>query len=101
MAWLYGVGRDNAWPRDLQLRLLALLGGAAEVSRQCSTTPAMHLLLAALFAQFKALKPELDTAFAGGTEEWASLWKRDQGVLEIASGARAKRLEKALATFGL
>ncbi|MBD2838046.1 acyl-CoA dehydrogenase [Pseudomonas sp. JM0905a] len=100
VAWLYGVGRDNAWRQDLQLRLLALLSGAAEVSRQCATAPAMHLLLAALFAQFKALKPELDAAFAGGPEDWANLWKRDQGVLEIASGPRAKRLEKALAALG-
>src|SRR5262245_9226843 len=34
-AWLYGVGRDCAWPQALQLRLLGLLAGAAEVSRQC------------------------------------------------------------------
>ncbi|MCO6059987.1 acyl-CoA dehydrogenase [Pseudomonas sp. MOB-449] len=101
LAWLYGVGRDNAWSQSLQLRLLGLLTGAAEVSRQCATSPAMHLLLAALFAEFKALKPELDAALAAGPAEWAGLWQRDQGVLEIAGGARAKRLEKALAAFGL
>ncbi|MNQ62709.1 hypothetical protein D3C85_770640 [compost metagenome] len=100
-AWLQGVGRDSAWPQTLQLRLLGLLAGAAEVSRQCATTPAMHLLLAALFTEFKALKPELDAAFAAGPAEWAALWQRDQGVLEIASGPRAKRLEKALAALGL
>ncbi|MFC5699192.1 acyl-CoA dehydrogenase [Pseudomonas sp. GCM10022186] len=100
-AWLYGVGCDCAWPQALQLRLLGLLAGAAEVSRQCATAPAMHLLLAALFTEFKALKPELDSAFAGGPAEWSSLWQRDQGVLEIASGPRAKRLEKALAALGM
>ncbi|WP_044873641.1 acyl-CoA dehydrogenase family protein [Pseudomonas sp. LFM046] len=100
-AWLYGVGRDCAWPQALQLRLLGLLTGAAEVSRQCATAPAMHLLLAALFAEFKALKPELDAAFAAGPAQWAGLWQRDQGVLEIAGGPRAKRLEKARAAFGL
>ncbi|WP_330114392.1 acyl-CoA dehydrogenase family protein [Pseudomonas sp. JS3066] len=101
VAWLYGVGRDSAWPQLLQLRLLSLLSGAAEVSRQCATTPTMHLLLAALFAEFKALKPELDAAFASGPAEWANLWQRDQGVLEIASGPRAKRLERARAVLGL
>ncbi|AOE87242.1 acyl-CoA dehydrogenase family protein [Pseudomonas sp. TCU-HL1] len=99
--WLYGVSRDNAWPHTLQLRLLGLLTGAAEVSRQCATSPTMHLLLAALFAEFKALKPEVDAAFAAGPTEWARLWQRDQGVLEIAGGPRAKRLEKALAALGL
>lgn len=100
-AWFYGVGRDSAWPQALQLRLLALLTGAAEVCRQCATAPAMHLLLAALFAEFKTLKPELDAAFAAGPAEWATLWQRDQGVLDIASGPRAKRLEKALAALGM
>jgi hypothetical protein len=33
-AWLYGVGQDSDWPQALQLRLLALLAGCAEVSRQ-------------------------------------------------------------------
>ncbi|MDH4584707.1 acyl-CoA dehydrogenase [Pseudomonas sp. BN415] len=101
VAWLYGIGRDSAWPQALQLRLLGLLTGAAEVSRHCATTPAMHLLLAALFVEFKALKPELDAAFANGPTDWATLWQRDQGVLDIASGPRAKRLEKALATLGI
>lgn len=101
LAWLYGAGRENAWPQLLQLRLLGLLSGAAEVSRHCATAPSMHVLLAALFAEFKALKPELDAAFSNGPAELASLWQRDQGVLEIAGGPRAKRLEKALAALGL
>ncbi|OWJ96731.1 acyl-CoA dehydrogenase [Pseudomonas sp. A46] len=99
--WLYGVGRDSGWPRPLQLRLLALLGSAAEVTRQCATSAVMHLLLAGLFESFKALKPELDAAFAAGPAEWADLWRRDQGLLEIANGARVKRLENALTALGL
>lgn len=101
VAWLYGVGRDCDWPQPLLMRLLGLLCGAAEVSRQCATAPTMHVLLAALFAEFKALKAELDAVFASGPADWAALWQRDQGVLEIASGPRAKRLEKALAALGL
>ncbi|MGF6690836.1 alkylation response protein AidB-like acyl-CoA dehydrogenase [Metapseudomonas resinovorans] len=101
VAWLYGIGRDSAWPQALQLRLLGLLTGAAEVSRHCATASAMHLFLAALFAEFKALKPELDAAFANGPADCATLWQRDQGVLDIASGPRAKRLEKALAALGI
>src|SRR5690349_17327165 len=33
-AWLHGVGQDCAWPPSLQLRLLGLLAGCAETSRQ-------------------------------------------------------------------
>lgn len=33
-AWLYGVGQDSGWSQPLLLRLLALLAGCAEASRQ-------------------------------------------------------------------
>jgi hypothetical protein len=55
-AWLYGVGQDSDWPQALQLRLLALLAGCAEVSRQAPNNPCGHVLLGGLFAQFEGLK---------------------------------------------
>ncbi|WP_332762342.1 acyl-CoA dehydrogenase family protein [Pseudomonas koreensis] len=94
-AWLYGVGQDGDWPQTLKLRLLALLAGCAEVSRQAPNNPAGHVLLAGLFAQFDALKVEVDLALADS--ECAQMWQRDQGVMQLAAGARAKRLAKALA----
>ncbi|WP_442112375.1 acyl-CoA dehydrogenase [Pseudomonas sp. NUPR-001] len=100
-AWLYGVGQDNGWPQSLQLRLIGLLGGCAEGSRQCADSSACHVLLGGLFAQFAALKDELNQALSNSPGEWAPLWQRDQGLLEIASAARAKRLAKAWASFGL
>ncbi|MBM3108835.1 acyl-CoA dehydrogenase [Pseudomonas sp. P66] len=100
-AWLYGVGQDNGWPQALQLRLIGLLGGCAEGSRQCADATACHLLLGGLFAQFAALKDEINQALSLSTGEWAALWQRDQGLLEIASAARAKRLAKAWASAGL
>ncbi len=100
-AWLYGVGQDSGWPQGLQLRLIGLLGGCAEGSRQCADSTACHLLLGGLFAQFAALKDEINQALDSSTGEWAALWQRDQGLLEIASAARAKRLAKAWASAGL
>lgn len=96
-AWLYGVGQDGDWPRDLRLRLLGLLAGCAEVARHGAAEPASHLLLAGLFAQFQALRPELDAAIAAGPEGWAAMWARDCNLLELARTAREKRLEKAAA----
>ena len=94
-AWLHGVGQECAWPEPLQLRLLALLAGCAEVARHEPNAAATHLLLAGLFAQQQALAAELDAAFAAGPAQWATLWQRDQGLLRIAESARAKRLAKA------
>lgn len=99
-AWLYGVGQDCAWPEALQLRLLGLLAGCAEVARQSPSAPSSHLLLAGLFAQFDSLRSELDSAFASGPMQWAQLWQRDKGLLSIAGSARAKRLQKARALIG-
>ncbi|HHS7811463.1 acyl-CoA dehydrogenase family protein [Pseudomonas putida] len=96
-AWLYGVGQDSGWSQPLLLRLLALLAGCAEASRQPPNNPAGHVLLGGLFAQFDALKGEIDQALAEGRPEWAQMWQRDQGVMQLAAGARAKRLAKALA----
>ncbi|MGE8151394.1 acyl-CoA dehydrogenase [Pseudomonas vancouverensis] len=95
-AWLYGIGQDSAWPQSLQLRLLALLAGCAEVSRQPPTNPAGHVLLGGLFAQFDGLKVEVAQALTEGPPHWAAMWQRDQAVMNLAAGARSKRLAKAM-----
>ncbi|MFI8647144.1 acyl-CoA dehydrogenase [Pseudomonas iridis] len=98
-AWLYGVGQDSDWPQTLQLRLLALLAGCAEMSRQPPNNPAGHVLLGGLFAQFDALNTELNQALSEGDPQWAQMWQRDQAVMQLAANARAKRLAKALAVI--
>ncbi|MET1069508.1 MAG: acyl-CoA dehydrogenase family protein [Pseudomonas prosekii] len=98
-AWLYGIGEDSDWPQPLRLRLLALLAGCAEVSRQAPSSAATHVLLGGLFAQFDALKSEINQAMASGPAEWAAMWQRDQAVMDLAAGARSKRLAKALETI--
>ncbi|MCG4454142.1 acyl-CoA dehydrogenase family protein [Pseudomonas sp. MMS21-TM103] len=100
-AWLYGVGQESNWPQALQLRLLGLLAGCAEVARKDPAQAATHLLLAGLFAQFAALDVELHAAFAAGPADWAALWQRDRGLLSLANSARGKRLAKAQAALGL
>ncbi|VVM64295.1 hypothetical protein PS858_02099 [Pseudomonas fluorescens] len=96
-AWLYGVGQESDWPQVLQLRLLALLAGCAEASRQAPNNSAGHVLLGGLFAQFDGLKVEVNQALADGPPQWAAMWQRDQAVMDLAAGARGKRLVKALA----
>ncbi|QGA48822.1 acyl-CoA dehydrogenase [Pseudomonas sp. NA13] len=95
-AWLYGVGQECAWPQALQLRLLALLAGCAEVSRHNPSSAVGHVLLGGLFAQFQGLDGELNDALNAGPAAWREMWTRDKGVMEIGAGARAKRLAKAL-----
>ncbi|MCZ4321270.1 acyl-CoA dehydrogenase family protein [Pseudomonas anguilliseptica] len=100
-AWLFGVGQESAWPQALQLPLLGLLAGCAEVARQCPSAAGSHLLLAGLFAQFDSLRSDLDNAFAAGDARWAQLWQRDKGLLTIAGSARSKRLHKAQGVLGI
>ncbi|MDH0649453.1 acyl-CoA dehydrogenase [Pseudomonas sp. GD03858] len=101
VAWLHGVAQECAWPQALRLRLVALLAGCAEGSRQCPDSVACHLLLGGLFAELQDLRGEIDQALATGPIHWAQLWQRDQGVLALASAAREKRLAKAWAAAGL
>lgn len=65
-AWHYGVARECQWPQPLQLKLLALLAGCAEVARLSPSAAVTHVLLAGLFEQQAALKPELEQALSGG-----------------------------------
>ncbi|MGY4531150.1 hypothetical protein ACVW0Y_000253 [Pseudomonas sp. TE3786] len=99
VAWLYGVGCDNAWHQGLRLRLLALLGSCAEIARMGMNEPATHLLLAGVFDQFTHLRGEIDCAMDNGKPHWQDLWKRDSSLLEIARVAREKRLQNALASL--
>lgn len=69
------------------------------MSRQPPNNPAGHVLLGGLFAQFDALKTEIDQALSEGDPQWAQMWQRDQAVMQLASGARAKRLAKAFAVI--
>ncbi|WDY58948.1 acyl-CoA dehydrogenase [Pseudomonas sp. PSKL.D1] len=101
VAWLYGVAQESGWPQALRLRLLALLAGCSEGSRQCADSTGCHLLLGGLFAEFQALREAIDAALRVGPEAWAQLWQRDQGVLALATAARDKRLDKAWAAAGL
>jgi hypothetical protein len=57
------------------------------------------VLLGGLFAQFEGLKAEVNEALAKGPPEWAAMWQRDQGVMDLAAEARGKRLAKALVNF--
>jgi hypothetical protein len=101
VAWLHGVAQACAWPQPLRLRLISLLAGCAEGSRQCADSTTGHLLMGGLFAQFDSLRGEIDKAMAAGPASWEQLWTRDQGVLALASAARDKRLAKAWAAAGL
>lgn len=99
-AWLYGIGQQQHWPRSLQLRLLGVLGGCAESTRQCPDAATSHLLLGGLFEQFDALQDDLGVALASGEAGIAQMWQRDRGVLTLAASARQQRLDKALQTLG-
>lgn len=100
-AWLYGMGLRERWSLGLQLRLLAILGGAAEVARLPAKEPATHLLLAAQLEQFAALQPDLDSAMTHAGGHCAAPWQRDRAVLTLARGAQARRLEQACSALGL
>ncbi|OCX95500.1 acyl-CoA dehydrogenase [Stutzerimonas stutzeri] len=100
-AWLYGVALQECWPRSLMLRLLNILGGAAEVARQPASEPASHLLLAAVLEQFAMLQPELDAVMSASEGACAVLWQRDRAVLGLAREAQARRLQQAVVALGL
>ncbi|KAF1052375.1 MAG: hypothetical protein GAK43_01960 [Stenotrophomonas maltophilia] len=100
VAWLYGIGLSERWDESLQLRLVGVLGGCAEVARHAPDQPTTHLLLAGVFAQFQALQGLLDEALVSADEELATAWRRDRTVLELSASARQRRLQNAQVALG-
>lgn len=99
-AWLFGQATSHRWPRDLTLRLVALLGGLAEAARQPANAPSTHLLLGGLEAQRRALEPDIEQALRETAPQASTLWQRDRAILGLASAARARRLEQAVQALG-
>lgn len=99
LAWLFGVGRRGAWPRDALAELLALIASARGLSGGTALAPCVHIALGGLLAQVHGLLTRLDPLFDGLDEGLRAIWRRDRGILEIAQMARDKRFDVAWRQF--
>lgn len=95
LAWLAATGVRHGWPREAIERACALLLSTRELSGRDPSSPATHIALAGAIELTRALVDDLEPAWASAPSAERERWSRDRPLLEVASKARAARLERA------
>lgn len=95
LAWLLAQAAIYHWSEQLKSQLLRLLNSCSFLSTQACTKATTHVALAAVLEQFATLRTALDQAFESAPQTLREAWLRDQKVLDLAQGARQKRLLNA------
>jgi alkylation response protein AidB-like acyl-CoA dehydrogenase len=91
-----GAARANGWPHDV---LEEALGVAAALRSLASLDPLAaetHVALAGAIRLVGALAGRLDACWGAAETEGRARWTRDRLLLDVAAGARKKRLESAI-----
>ena len=94
IGYLLGVVRRHRLPGRERLLVLAI--ATRELAACDRDDPATHLALAGVIELVRAVVAELESAWTSGSDERAR-WQRDRALLDVASKARAARLDKARA----
>lgn len=95
VAWLASTGTRLGWPREPIARACALLLVLRELAARDPSSPATHVALAGAIELSRALVQDLEPAWASAPSAERERWARDRPLLEVASKARAARLERA------
>ncbi len=99
-AWLghvVRVARASDPRREIVERALGSIAGLADLAKRSPTSPAVHIALAGVLEETKALAGDVDLAAA--SEPIRSRWKRDLPLLAVAGTARHLRREAAWRAF--
>lgn len=92
--WI-GVAIRHALARDLVERLLALAHATRALAARDRDAAETHVVLAGTLALVPPVLADVESAWSSlGGDEWQR-WQRDRVLLQVASTARAARLEKA------
>ena len=98
-----GLARSRAWPRDSFEDALALIGALRSIAPLDPLAPETHVALGGAIRLTRALFARVAScwnASCAQEEEGArERWARDQPLLDVAAGPRAKRLENAWAAL--
>jgi acyl-CoA dehydrogenase len=99
LAWWASVGRRSGWPDAILERLLALMVAARTLALAPPLEPSVHLALGGLLSQVARVRDEASPLWLRVEPRTRQRWLRDQKILEVAAGLRARRLDAARAHF--
>jgi acyl-CoA dehydrogenase len=96
IAYLLREALQRSWPKPWIERAAAQLHSMRALAAEDVASAATHVALAGALAIGDALRAEADRLWESGSPDEASTrWQRDRELLKVASGARAKRTERA------
>ncbi|MCA9665477.1 MAG: acyl-CoA dehydrogenase family protein [Myxococcales bacterium] len=97
LGWLLRLARAARWPAPLADELLAACVAAYALCGGDASAPSLHVALAALIARARVLVEAAAEQMDGETRD---RFERDRPLLDVASKARARRLEVAREKLG-
>lgn len=100
LAWLLAIAARAGWPRALSERLLAVLAATRALAASDPSAPETHVALAGAIAETRAVIDACEPAWERVDPALRARWQRDRALLDVASKARAARLERAWARLG-
>jgi hypothetical protein len=90
-----GMARAHALPPELFEEALAIVGALRSLAPLPALAPETHVALAGALQLVRALGGRVDACWGADAGEPHARWTRDRALLEVAGGARAKRLASA------
>jgi acyl-CoA dehydrogenase len=99
LGYVISVGRRYGWPLAIQQEALALIGLLCAVALEPPGAPETHLALGGAIDLTGQLLEKTRAHWGAAAEDERARWLRDAGLLQVASNARAKRLERAWRTL--
>jgi alkylation response protein AidB-like acyl-CoA dehydrogenase len=95
IAYVSAVAARSGWPAPVRERLAALIAATGSVARMDLTAPATHVTLGGVLALAREVIDGAEALWDRAPADERERWKRDRPLLEVASRARAARLEAA------
>lgn len=93
------LARRFASPRELVARLALLASATHGLAALAPSAPATHVALAGAIAEARGALAALEPTIVSLGGDVAARWTRDRPLLEVASKARALRLDRAFAAL--
>ncbi len=99
VGYLIGVARAYEFDRAMVTELALLAVSLIDIAARAPGEPLTHLLLAGAFATLRRLNASLGPEWERASADEGARWLRDQPILMVADGVRAKRTTSAWTTL--
>lgn len=99
--YLLKIAITNQWPVESRVEIISILTALIGMQRMEADEPVAHIVMFDQVTRLERWLDRYDQAWGSVDSSVAVAWKRDKGILKIASHARSVRYAKALSRMRL